>query len=208
MKRAAGIALAVLLGVRPLFAQEPEAPAEMSAAPAATPTSTPGTTTGAVEAPTLAQMPGVQSRGGVFASIDLGYAHQSLYTVQMNAIDLTGVLAVEKHGWDVGALLEVSPGWTHAGLQTTMIMLGPLFEAHVGRLRLGGGIRLGFFSVSRATADGALMATAVDLYARLSLDLLYLDDGEHSALFLAGKGSYGTVGDTLSTGTLGLGVRF
>lgn len=107
----------------------------------------------------------------------------------------------------IGADVEGITGSTQYGLGTTTFIVGPLFEGDFDRFRIGGGFRLGLLSVDRATTTANMRGSIEGVYLRASVDVLRFNE-DHSAVFLAAKGSVDSVGGTLYGGVLGAGVRF
>jgi hypothetical protein len=138
--------------------------------------------------------------------LDVGYARESLYSTPINALDFSLSLGGDFGHLSAGAILEVTPGWTREGLDTTGVNLGGFIEARLGRFRLGGGLRIGRFSVARATYGSDLATASSGMFFRVSFDLIPFSD--HGALYLVGKGTLDDVGAYLLGATVGLGVRF
>jgi hypothetical protein len=140
-----------------------------------------------------------------------GYVGQRVYGVPL-AGGAFEVLA----GGDYGQVtvcgdLDVVVGSTTFGLGSYTVGAGLLVEAPIGRVRLGGGVRLAIFEVSRVTESGSLRMLTLGAFARVSLDLLSfpaaLEQEAKGAIFLFAKGSADAVGDVLLGATIGAGVR-
>jgi hypothetical protein len=140
-------------------------------------------------------------------SLGLGYAYQGLYGVPMGGADIETMLGAESEKVTIGAIIEATSGSTHYGLATTALNVGPFLEAHLDRVRIGGGIRLGAFNVDRATNNRSLFSSSEGVYLRLSVDVFRFDR-ETSAIFLVAKGSVDSVGGPLYGVAAGAGVRF
>jgi hypothetical protein len=143
-----------------------------------------------------------------FLSLEGGYAFQSLYGVPMTSADLSAAVGGRWDTFAAGAILEAMPGSTQDGLQTITLTLGPLFEGRFDRLRVGGGVRLGAFNVNRITTNGGLFSLTAGAFARVSYDLVDLDDARTQAIFVILKGSIDSVDAALLGASCGLGVRF
>ena len=144
-------------------------------------------------------------------SLGGGYAGQRIY-----GVPLTGGAVEVLAGGDYGQVavcgdLDVVVGSTTFGLGSFTVGAGLLVEAPIGRVRLGGGVRLALFEVSRVTESGSLRMLTPGVFARISVDLLSfpaaLEQEAKGALFLFAKGSADAVGDVLLGATIGAGVR-
>ncbi len=140
-------------------------------------------------------------------SLGAGYSYQSLYGVPIQAGDLEAVLGADFGDFTIGADIEGIVGSTEYGLSTTAMTVGLLAEGHLGRVRIGGGLRLGVYNIDRATDSGSLFASSEGLYVRGSVDLFSFDQAK-DVVFLVAKGSVESVGGQLRGGVLGAGVRF
>jgi hypothetical protein len=147
-------------------------------------------------------------RAHVIDVFEAGYAAQSLYGIPISGADLSAFLGADLGSWDIGVELEGVLGKTDGGLGATTVTLGGLAEAHVDRFRIGGGVRVGGFNVSRATEYASLFSLSAGAFGRLSFDVVPFDDAGNRAIFLVAKGSIDTVGTPLFCATIGAGVRF
>jgi hypothetical protein len=150
---------------------------------------------------------GPAPRSRFVVSLGGGYSYQSLYGVPIQGVDLEAVLGADSGDLTVGADIEGIVGSTEYGLSTSAMTVGILAEGHVGRLRIGGGVRLGVYNVNRATDSGSLFASSEGLYARASVDLFSFNE-THDVVFLVAKGSVESVGGRLLGAVGGAGVRF
>ena len=218
MKPSLPILLVALLTGSSALAQDLPDPSTATPAPTPTPTPAPSTTpipapppTPDADLPDLARptpVPPPPHQSRVFGGLELGYAYATLYGISMNAADVSGFAGVDLGSWGIGLQADVMPGQTQGGLDTFAFTLGSMAEAHVERVRIGGGVRLGVFNVTRATTSGSLATATAGIVGRISYDLVRLDDEGDSALFLVAKGSADAAGDALFTVTLGAGARF
>jgi hypothetical protein len=146
-----------------------------------------------------------------------GYARDSLYGTPMNG----GALGVYVGGaaprLTLGVKVDLAYGTTDVGLATLLLTAGLLFEVHLDRVRLGGGVRLGTFDVHRTTIDGWMGGGVLGLYGRASVDLLSFDEARR-AVYVVGQASadgmvrvdkfnFDGLGPVLGV-TIGAGVRF
>jgi hypothetical protein len=152
-----------------------------------------------------AASPGRPHRG-VFFSVDGGLAFQNLFSVAIVGADITGIVGGDLGDFDVGAILDVNPGSTEDGLGTLAVSIAPIVDGHIGIVRCGGGFRLGYFSVTRATGAARLESPLVGLFIRTTIDVLQW--GDASSLYLAATGSMDSVGGALYGASAGAGVRF
>jgi hypothetical protein len=159
-----------------------------------------------IEEPAAAAAPGEPHLNEAIVGFDVGYARESLYSTPINALDFSLSLGGDFGHLSAGAILEVTPGWTREGLDTLGVSLGGFIEARAGRFRMGGGLRIGRFSVARATYGSDLATASSGMFFRVSFDLIPF--GDHGALYLVGKGTLDDVGADLLGATVGLGARF
>jgi hypothetical protein len=141
------------------------------------------------------------------ASLAVGYSYQSLYGVPIRGLDLDAVLGADSGDFTIGADIEGIVGSTEFGLSTNALTVGLLAEGHLGRLRVGAGVRLGVYDINRATDGGSLFASSEGLYLRASVDLFSLDRTK-DVVFLVAKGSIESVGGPLVGVVGGVGLRF
>jgi len=149
-----------------------------------------------------------RARPHPFLSVDGGYTLQSLYGVPMTSADIAVAVGRASGDFAFGAILEVMPGATEDGLSTIGGTVGALFEGRLGRVRLGGGARIGGFNVQRVTTGSGMFSLAIGAYSRVSYDVLAFDDARNHALFVIVKGSGDVVGGAILGASLGIGVRF
>jgi len=196
------LAVAAVLVTTPALAQtaldEPAA-----ATPPADPHETP-------DFPAPAPVPPLRPRrtARLTESLEAAYAYESLYGIWINAADATALLGADLGVWSIGAQAELAAGKTDGGLTTFAYSIGAFAEAHVDRLRFGGGTRLGGLSVQRVTTSGSIGSGSIGVFGRLSFDLVPLDDEWNGAVFLVAKASVDEVGGGLYGATIGAGVRF
>jgi hypothetical protein len=157
--------------------------------------------------PEVEARPAPTRRARAFWSVEGGYAYQNLYGVPMSGVDLAGAVSGNVGTLAIGALLEGIPGSTENGLKTLTLSGGPLVQGIFDRVRLGGGLRVGLFDVSRATAAASLLSLSAGVHARASLDVVSFDKDNETALFLVVKGSIDSVDGALYGATAGLGLR-
>ena len=202
-------AVLILLTTTPAIAQIDPTPAEAPSAPPQIEPPPPPPPPPPPEAPPPGGPlePSVAHRSHhIYGSIEGGYSYQSLYSIPITGLNLTGILGVDLGGLEVGGLFEAVPGRTEGGLDTLSFALGPIIEGHFDRVRLGGGLRVGTFNVTRATDGTSLLSTTLGLFGRLTVDVVQF--GNDGGLFLFGKGSLDTVGGALYGLSAGIGVRF
>ena len=121
-----------------------------------------------------------------FYSIEAGYLYENLYSVPINSVDITGILGKTIGNFGVGAIVQGSPGENGGGLDTFTFSAGVLFEGHIDRFRLGGGVNLGIFNAQRiTTSDSLTTGTVGGLGVRGTVDLVQF--GPDGALFIVGK---------------------
>ena len=140
-------------------------------------------------------------------SLGGGYSYQILYGVPMQGLDVEAVLGADDGDITIGADIEGIVGSTEYGLSTSAMTVGLLAEGHLGRVRIGGGLRLGVYNINRVTDNGSLFASSEGLYLRASVDLFSLNEA-NDVVFLVAKGSVDTVGGPLVGAVCGAGVRF
>jgi hypothetical protein len=149
------------------------------------------------------------AKHGFFVSVDGGYAYQSLYGIGMTGAEIDVALGGDVGRFAAGAVIEVIPaGWTEYGLRTTTVSAGALFEGHVNRLRLGGGPRIGAFTVQRVTRDASILGIGEGLYTRASIDVVHFGDEADATLYAVLKAGVDWIGGPLFGVTAGLGARF
>jgi hypothetical protein len=146
--------------------------------------------------------------GRTFVFLEGGYALQSLYKVPMTAVDVSASAEHMRDDFAVGVTFDSTIGTTQDGLHTFALTLGPLVEARIDRLRLGGGVRLGMFNASRVTTGGGIFGVSAGAFARFSVDVVDLDAAHTQAIFVVLKGGVDAVGGALYGASLGLGARF
>jgi hypothetical protein len=143
-------------------------------------------------------------------SLEVGYGYQSTADLAVNGLDVLGILAGETsnphESFRIGGAIGVSFGRTEGGVPMTTTTVGPLFEWHFERLRLGGGPRIGTFTF--ASNGYTELDLSVGLYARVSVDLVGFDANRHGALYVAVKGGVDFTGVGLYGVSLSLGARF
>jgi hypothetical protein len=152
--------------------------------------------------------PAPPSLARVYGAFEGGYAAQTLVGVAMSGVDLTAQLGAALKSWDIGVQVEVVPARTEGGLSVLAGTVAPIAQAHVGRLRIGGGFRFGGFYVHRATTNDSLSTLTIGIGGRVSFDVVRFDDEGKRALFLVGKGSLDALNGSLFCATIGAGVRF
>jgi hypothetical protein len=148
-----------------------------------------------------------------FISLAGGYAWQNLYATNIRGGDFEVALGAESPKFSIGGDVEIAVGSTEFGLTTLALVPGFLIEGRGGPFRFGGGVRLGFFHVTRATDGTSLGSLGAGLYARITLDLVRFgldptEDPLHRAVFLMARASADDVGGTLYGVVGGAGVRF
>jgi hypothetical protein len=182
-----GFTLSSWMVTVPAFADEPAAPRiESVESEEVTPDAEP------------APPPGAFHRHGL-VEIDGGYAVQSLYGIPITGMGFSGILGVVQREFSVGFIFEFLRGWTEAGLQTTNVEIGGIFEHRIDRLVLGGGLRVGTFDVSRVTSSSPLLSTSAGALVRLSYDLETFGKDDQDAFYVLGK-NCGTCGTTCTSG--------
>jgi hypothetical protein len=158
-----------------------------------------------------------RKRPAVIGSFDISYGHQAFYDTPIQSVGFSAFVGEERpEGFDGGAIVEVMPGVTREHLHTLTLGIGPLMEARIGHLRLGGGLRLGAFSVTRVSTTGLLYSLTAGVFARASFDLVQFDRGNHQgALYVTAKAGVDVipvdnalVGVSVWTASVGGGVRF
>ena len=143
-----------------------------------------------------------------FGSFEGGYQFASLYDVSMNGGTIGGLLGADFGRWTVGGRLEGTPMRTEGGLTSFAIFFGPETEVRFGRLRVGGGLRVGILTVDRVTTSSTMAQMTLGLEARLSVDLIRFDDDGHGAFFLVANSSTDIVSSLMYAIGAGAGVRF
>jgi hypothetical protein len=159
----------------------------------------------------MARVPPVPAKTGRFLiSIAGSYAFQSLFDTPMHGADLEWVLGGDLGKVAISGDFDVGLGRTVYGLSTFTTTAGWLLEGLTGPFRFGGGTHLGYFHAVRATGGGDLGSMSIGAYARASLDLVQLNLGESSAVFLMVKASADLAGQGAALYSLqgGVGVRF
>ena len=143
-------------------------------------------------------------------SIDAGYGYQNMFSIPSNGFDVQAILAADnpRANLRVGGALGAAFGTTDGGLHTTTTNLGPYVEGHFDRFRLGGGLRIGTFNVTRATDGTSILNLSAGIYARGTLDIIQFDKEGKGALYLAVKASVDGVGTSLYGVNASLGARF
>jgi hypothetical protein len=138
-----------------------------------------------------------------------GYAGQTLYGVPAAGFDASAALGARKGILEGGVVADFLHANTSYGISSTAATAGMFVQLRVlGRLRLGGGVRIGILDVARATNGGALGSGSGGVYGRLSFDLVPFGTEGAGAVFVFAKGSLDTVDTALYQGVLGLGARF
>ncbi len=138
-----------------------------------------------------------------------GYAGQTLYGVPAAGFDASVALGARKGILEGGAVADFLHAETAYGVSSTAATVGLFAQVCIlGRLRLGGGARLGVFDVARITNGGSLGSGSAGVFGRLSFDLVPFGTDGAGGVFAFAKGSIDTVDTALYQGVLGLGVRF
>ncbi len=112
--------------------------------------------------------PAASSMHRIFGYVAGGYAYQNLFGVPSRSADVAGVIGANVRRLGIGGALDVTAGHTQGGLTAFGVFVGPLVEAHLGRVRVGGGFRFGLFNVERITTVGGLTTFSAGLYTRRS----------------------------------------
>lgn len=143
----------------------------------------------------------------LFFGADGNYTYQNLYGISSTGIGVSAVLANQVGSLSAGVVFDFIRGWTEDGLQTTTLGIGPFLERQIDQLRLGGGIRVGTFDVSRVTSTSSLLSTSCGVFLRVTYDLVDLGSKGHSTLYVIGKGSVDSVDAPLYAASVGVGLR-
>jgi hypothetical protein len=144
----------------------------------------------------------------VAGALEGGYTLQNLYGFAINGAAFEGNVVADFGSWSFGGMLDVVEARTDLGLGSFAIRAGPIVEARSGRLRLGGGFRVGGLDIRRATNDSVMYAASLGVFVRVSVDLFQFEEEGRGAIYLVGKGALDDVGGALSGASLGVGVRF
>lgn len=205
----------VALAPATAHAQAPEPEPEPTPAPTPEPEPTPAPA--AEPAPERAPSPspppdsadtgGPRPRTHLLFGLEGGYVAQSLYDVSITGMGFAAVLGASADNLSVGGLFTFERGWTQEGLQTTNVEAGVLIEDRIERFRIGGGLRIGTFDVSRVTGTTPLLSLSAGAFFRLSFDVATFGKNDRGALYLLGQASIDSVDAPLYGASLGLGVR-
>lgn len=213
MKGASAFLLSVVL--TPGLARADDAPTSDPGAPppaevpAASPAPEPAPSTLPPPEPTPDRASRAVVASRTFVSLEVGYVLQNLYSVPIDGADISVAVGRERGAVVAGAIVEGTPGSTRDGLPTILVTVGPLLEGRIDRFRIGGGWRLGAFNVSRVTGEGNLLfSLSAGAFARVSCDVIDLDEAHKRAIFVIVKGSIDTVGSALYAASAGVGMRF
>jgi hypothetical protein len=142
------------------------------------------------------------------AEFDGGYAYQSLYGISITGVGVSAVVGGAVGTFLVAADFEGIRGWTADGLQTTTLSIGPLLEHRFERLRIGGGLRVGTFDVSRVTTTSPFLSMTLGIFGRASYDLASLGTSGEPTLYLLVKAGLDSVDAPLYALTGSIGLRF
>jgi hypothetical protein len=140
--------------------------------------------------------------------LDGGYAYQNLYGISITGVGVSAVVGGAVGTFIVAADFEGIRGWTEDGLQTTTLSIGPLLEHRFDRLRVGGGVRVGTFDVSRVTTSSPFLSTTLGVFGRASYDLATLGSSGEPTLYLLVKAGIDSVDAPLYALTGSMGLRF
>lgn len=158
------------------------------------------------DVPPAKPAPAVHPANAFELSLGAGFAAQKLYGVSMDGVGLEALIGGNVQNITIAADVEEIGGSTEYGLKTNTFSIGLLLEGDFDRFRVGGGARLGLFSVDRATMGSNLDGSTVGIFVRLSFDVYQFNEGR-GAIYLAAKGSVDSVGGSLVGGVFGAGVR-
>jgi len=143
-------------------------------------------------APTARPTPPPASPGTVIrGSASAGASAASLFGISSTALHLDAGLGVDRGTVSVPVFMSVELGQTARGLSAGEVTIGAGAQAIVGRVRLGGGLDLGYGWIGRAsTSSGSHIGVwALDAFALATVDVL--DLGNRRALYLGVKPSLG-----------------
>ena len=140
-------------------------------------------------------------------SLGAGFVAQKLYGVSMDGAGLEALIGGSIQNITIAADVEEISGSTEYGLKTNTFSIGLLLEGDFDRFRVGGGARLGVFSLNRATTGNNLDGSTEGIFVRLSFDVYQFNEGR-GGIYLAAKGSVDSVGGSLVGGVFGAGIRF
>jgi hypothetical protein len=131
------------------------------------------------------------SRRGLSGKLALGGSYQRFHTVPLTSGELHGAIGGRLGAHSGYATLELLYGKTEFGLTSFGGYFGALTDWSLGRLRLGGQVRVGALSFSRVTEtdDGDLASVSVGARVHVAFDVLRLEseDALYVEAFLRGE---------------------
>jgi hypothetical protein len=188
------------------FAQETPPPPDV--APQAAPTPPTGAEPQATPTATPAAPPSTDASSGTHftPSVEAGFGYQNIFGISTLGIAPSVSVAWEfSRMFRFGLSLGADFGWTPAGLKTSTVAGGPLFELVFGRVGFGVGGRVGTFNVGRVTTQNAMLVAIAGLYGRVTVDLVRWEHGMR--LYLYGQGGVDATGGPLFGASGGVGFR-
>jgi hypothetical protein len=136
------------------------------------------------------------------------YTAATVFGVPITGADVSAMLGAQGPTIAYGLILDLFSGSTEGGLSAIATDAGPFAEGRFGRLRLGGGLRVGLFNANRVTSSAALLTLSAGIFARATVDIIDFDRTGNGAFYLVLKGSADAIGGPLLAASGGLGVRF
>ena len=154
-------------------------------------------------------------RSGFSVRLSLGGTYRNLYGIHFGGGDAAILLGGQKNHVGFFADLEGFLGMTASGLLTSNFQVGFIVEGEIGRLRIGGGVLLGWLFIRRITTDGYLFDFTVGPALHGSYDLIRWDGHGFYVFARAAADWLLFATNTLNTGTplmprvsAGLGIRY
>ena len=135
-----------------------------------------------------------------------GASYRSLFGLPVEAADIGLGFGVDSGGLGLYVRGGFEAGRLDHGLTTRVYRVGGSMEGIVGRLRLGGGVDVLDYGVTRVTDGTTINEIGVGFFVLGSVDVVRFDD---HALYLGARGDADWVGGTGVLGaSLALGFRF
>jgi hypothetical protein len=140
-----------------------------------------------------------------FGLVSGGASYRRLYGIPIEAADLGLGVGSESKGIGLYVHAGFEPGRTIYGLTTRVYRLGASVEGIVGRFRMGGGLDVLDFTVTRITDPTTTMTQlGIGVFALASLDVVRFDG---HALFLGLRGDLDSTGSATLGASVALGFR-
>lgn len=146
-------------------------------------------------------------RPHLLLGLEGGYAVQSLYNVSISGMGFSAAVGATWAIFSIAGIFTFERGWTQEGLQTTNVDAGLLLEHRIDRVKVGGGLRVGTFDVSRVTGTSPLLSTSAGGFFRVSCDLTTFGKDDRSAVYVLGQASIDSVDAPLYGANFALGLR-